>query len=494
MAMFTFEGQPGLRLLTNEQIEEMHEKALQILETTGVFFDSEDALQILKDHGAKVNFEQKIAKLPPKMVLDALKQVPGSIQLYDTDGQPAALLGGNNVHFDPGSAALNFLASDGLTVHPSRAEDLQNVARVTAVLDNLALQSTALTLSDVPKLIGDSYRVYLLLKNCRKPIITGAFSIHGITHMHELLAAVAGGYDELREKPRAVFDVCSSPALKWTEISCRNIIDCARYGLPIETISVPMLGAASPATLAGSILLHTAETLSGITLAQCVSPGTPMVYGGAPMYFDMRYSTTSLNAMEATMISAAYAQLGKYYGLPTHTYACLSDSKLVDSQAGLESSASGIVALLAGINVISGPGMLDFCNTFSLEKLVIDNEICGMALRLAKGIDCSEEALAMELICRLGPGGDYLSTEHTFNWFKREPYMPSTVIDRKSRTNWEGQGAEDAFVRAQKLVKDILEKRDGQPLAADKGELLDQRLVKIMQELNVTSLPIGPKL
>lgn len=493
MVKFTFESQPGLRLLSNEQIETIHEKALYILETAGVKFDSEEALKILQDNGAVVDFEKQIAKLPSEMVIDAIKKAPGSIQLYDRDGEPAALLSGNNVHFDPGSAAIKFMESDGCTVRKSESKDLVKISKVTDALDNLALQSSSVTLYDVPKVIGDSYRLYLLLKNSPKAIITGAFSVHGITHMRDMLAAVVGGYEELKEKPRAVFDICPSPPLKWTHISSQNIIDCARYGLPLETVSMPMPGAASPATISGSVLLHTAETLSGIVLAQCVNPGAPVVYGGAPVHFDMRFGTTPPSAIEATMIGAAYAQMGKYYGLPTHTYAGLSDSKLVDTQAGLETAMSGIVAQLAGINMISGAGIIDFIGCMSLEKLVIDNEICGMALRLAKGIDCSDEALAVDLICQLGPGGDYLTTQHTFDWFKKEPYIPSQVIDRRDRNNWEAEGAKSAFQRAQEKVKDILENHRPRPLDTEREKDLERVTSRIMEELNITSLPFGPK-
>ena len=261
----------------------------------------------------------------------------------------------------------------------------------------------------------------------------------------------------------AVFDICPSPPLKWTHISSQNIIDCARFGLPLETVSMPMPGAASPATLSGSILTHTAESLSGIVLAQCVNPGAPVVYGGAPVHFDMRFGTTPLSAVEATMIAAASAQMGKYYGLPTHTYAALSDAKTVDAQAGLETSMSGIIAQLAGINVISGAGALDFVSCMSLEKLVLDNEICGMALRLHKGIDCSPEAMAVELVRDLGPGGDYLSTEHTLDWFKKEPYIPSPVIDRCDRNSWVARGGKDAFERSREKVREIWKTTGPQP-------------------------------
>lgn len=492
MAKFSFNRQAKYRLLEKEEIKTIHEKALFILEHTGVKFDSEEALKILQDRGCRVDFEKQVAKIPGQLVLDCIKSTPEAIQLYDREGNPSVFLDGNSPHFAPGSAPINFMESDGVTVRAAEAGDLINISLVNDALDNIKLQSTAVNLNDVPKLIGDSYRLYLLLKTSPKPIVSGAFSVHGIADMRDLLLAIAGGEDTLRENPRVLFDICPSPPLKWTHISCQNIIDCARFGLPIETISVPMPGAASPATLAGSVLLHTVETLSGIVLAQCVERGTPMVYGGAPMYFDMRFSTTSLNSMEAELISAAYAQMAKFYGLPCHTYAALSDSKLVDVQAGLESAMSGLMALQAGINVISGAGVIDFCNTFSIEKLVIDNEICGMALRVAKGIDCSVETLAVDLITELGPGGDFLSTEHTLKWFRKEPYMPSSVIDRRNRANWEELDAKDTFRRAQEKAEEIRGGHQPLPLDQDRSQALDLAAKGIMESLKIYELPLGP--
>jgi trimethylamine---corrinoid protein Co-methyltransferase len=311
--------------------------------------------------------------------------------------------------------------------------------------------------------------------------------------MREMLAAAVGGQDQLSEKPLAIFDICPSQPLKWTHISAENIIDCARCNLPQELISVPMPGAATPITLAGSLIVHTAETLSGIVLAQCANPGAPMVYGGAPVQFDMRFSTTPMSAVEATMISAAYAQMGKYFGLPTHTYAALSDSKLVDMQAGAETAMSGTIALLAGINMISGAGALDFINTFSLEKLVIDNDICGMALRAQRGIEFTEETMAVDLIEKLGPGGTYLETDLTMKHFKSEPYMPSKIIDRQDRKNWEEAGSSTIFERARDKVNDIKQNHLPVQLDKDRDSKLDATVQDVMKELGITaSLPQGP--
>lgn len=493
MGKYSFEGQPGLRLISEEQIKLIHEKALYILENTGVKFESKEALEILKANGAVVNFDKKTAKITPQMVDDAVKQAPSSFKLYTRDGELAADMSGNKSHFDPGSSLIKFMESDGETVRSSQSGDLVRISRVNDALQNVHLQSTSVVCYDVPELIGDSYRLYLCLKNSPKAVITGAFTVPGIKHMRDMLAAVVGGEAELMEKPRAVFDVCPSPPLKWTHISSQNIIECARFGLPLELISLPMPGAATPITLSGSLVVHTAETLSGLVLAQCVNPGATVVYGGAPVQFDMRYGTTPFSAVEATMISASYAQIGKYFGLPTHTYAALSDSKLIDIQAGIETGVSGVIAQLAGINMISGVGALDFVNTFSLEKLVIDHEVCGTVLRLQRGIDCSPEALAVDVIDKLGPGGVYLEDEHTMQRLRTESFLPSNVFDRHDRGGWELDGKKDTFARARERVKEIEETHTPAPLDTVREAKLDNVVRGIMKELQVGSLPRGPQ-
>ena len=492
MEKYRFESQPRLRLLSEGDIKLIHEKALYILENTGVKFESKEALDILKEKGAVVDYEKKVAKINPQMVDDAVNNAPTGFKLFTREGELAADMSGNNIHFDPGSSLIKFMESDGKTIRSTQSEDLVRISRVNDALQNVHLQSTSVVCYDVPELIGDSYRLYLCLKNSPKAVITGAFTVPGVKHMRDMLAAVAGGEDELAAKPRAVFDICPSPPLKWTNISAQNIIDCARFGVPQELISLPMPGAATPITLAGSIVVHTAETLSGLVLAQSVNPGTIVVYGGAPVQFDMRYGTTPFSAIEATMISAAYAQMGKYFGMPTHTYAALSDSKVIDMQAGIETGISGVIAQLAGINMISGVGALDLVNTFSLEKLVIDHEVCGTVLRLQKGIDCSPDSLAIDVIDELGPGGVYLDHEHTLERLRTESFMPSTVLDRHDRGGWEAEGKKDTFARARERVKEIEETHKPEPLDDEREAKLNQVVLEIMKELNVESLPQGP--
>jgi trimethylamine--corrinoid protein Co-methyltransferase len=256
----------------------------------------------------------------------------------------------------------------------------------------------------------------------------------------------------------------------------QSLLECARSGLPAELISMPLFGATAPATLAGALVQHTAENLSGVVIHQLAGPGSPIIYGGSPAVFDMRHGTTAMGAMETAMVIAAYAQIGRFLALPTHGYLGQSDAKLVDAQAGLESSLGAITAALAGVNVVSGAGMLEFESCQSLEKLVIDDEICGMALRLIRGIEARGEPLAEDLLGDLAQGDHFLTSPTTLRWLREEIVFPSAVIDRQSRERWQAGGGSSAAGRAHKRVRDLLARHQPQPLAGD----VRRQLVEIM--------------
>ncbi|NPV69785.1 MAG: hypothetical protein HPY55_03930 [Firmicutes bacterium] len=493
MARMGFDAQPKLRILSDSDIRRIHESALDILENTGVMFRSDEALKILAGAGAVVDFKAGRARFPKKMVLDAIAGCPPGVTLYTTDGKPAVKLEGNEFHYAPGSTALKSGAGDGRDAKEAVSADLRDIVRLVDRLPHIHLQSTAVVVSDVPRAVGDLYRLYIVLKYSNKPVITGAFSIEGLTDMKNMLAAVVGGDRVLAEKPVAVFDVCPSPPLMWTDISTHNIMDCARYSLPVEFISMPLSGANAPATIAGSVLQHTAETLSGVVLAQVVRKGTPVIYGGAPSFFEMRFGTTPMGSVETMMVDVCYAQMGKFYGLPTHTYTATTDSKLLDMQAGVESSLGSVLGALGGINVISGPGMYDFLTCQSLTKLVVDNEICGMVYRLLKGVDTSDDALALDLIKSSGPGADYLSNPHTLKFFKQEQYVPGPVVDRRDRKNWLARGATDMITKAGEAVAKVLAAPPPASLSANQSSALDSVVRGIMKKHGISSLPLGPE-
>ena len=350
-------------------------------------------------------------------------------------------------------------------------------------------QSTAVICGDVPKEIGDLYRLFIVLLFSTKPIVTGSFSIKTLDTMIEMLAIFSGGRANLAGKPQAVFDVCPSPPLIWSEFGSSNLIELARSEVPAQIVSMPLAGAASPVTLLGSVTQHAAECLSGITIHQLARSGSPIVWGGAPAIFDMRKGTTPMGAIETSMLDASYSQVGKYLGLPTHTYLCASDTKIVDAQAGMESGISAIIGALAGVNMISGAGMLDFLACQSAEKLVIDAEAIGMAKRLLAGMNVHTESLAAALFEGINFKGDFLKQKITRELFTKEQYLPSPVIDRDSIRGWQQGGSKDTFERSREWTEHLLGNYQKPELdEKQKGELISM-VEQLAKKAGMDKLP-----
>jgi trimethylamine---corrinoid protein Co-methyltransferase len=448
--------QPKLELLPEELVIRVLDEAFQLLIKPGVKVQTPEARKLLAEAGAQVDEASEVAKIPEAVARRALQTVPHEFHLYNRFGEPTIRYGGDAVHFDPGSSGVHILDPETLEHKPSYAADLVRLVKVTEMLPQYDAQSTAIVCNEIPKAIGDLYRLYLVLLYSSKPIVTGAFSVSTLQNMIDMLAIFAGGREGLAARPQAIFDVCPSPPMIWSEFGAKNLIDLARAGVPAQIISMPPAGAAAPVTLLGSVVQHAAESISGMTIHQLAQPGAPVVWGGAPAIFDMRRGTTPMGAIETAMIDAAYAQVGKYLEFPTHTYLGASDAKLVDAQAGLESGVSVMVGALAGINMISGAGMLDFLACQSVEKLVVDAEAIAMAKRLVEGIQVHTETLATALFEGINFRGDFLKQKITRQLFIKEQYLPSPVIDRDSIRGWQQSGGLDTFGRAKERVISLL--------------------------------------
>ena len=251
---------------------------------------------------------------------------------------------------------------------------------------------------------------------------------------------------------------------------------------------MPLTGATSPGTLAGALVQHAAESLSGVVIHQLAQAGSPIIWGGSPAAFDMRHGTTPMGAIETMMIDAAYAKMGKYLGLPTHAYMALSDAKLLDAQAGLETGMGAVIAALSGINVISGPGMLDFESCQSLEKLVIDNEICGMALRLVKGVEL-RDGLSEDLFGDIYDGEHFLTSPNTLKWLRDEFYFPSDVIDRANYQMWNNTDGKSAGEKAHQKVRQILQQQPPPILDGSMVKELEQIMLSDAKKYGMEKLP-----
>jgi trimethylamine--corrinoid protein Co-methyltransferase len=444
---------PVLRLLEDELIGKIVAEARSLLGELGVEIHNAGVLDMLADHGAPVDLAASRARLTDSLIDRALATVPRSFRLFDTLGNQTHDFSGDNVYFTPGSAAINIL--DGETGRMRRPDtaDYVRYVRVVSGLAHIASQSTAFIPADVAPLVSDSYRLYLSLLHGEKPVVTGAFTIQAFEIMRDLQLAVRGTEAELRAKPLTIFSCCPTAPLKWSDVTSQNLVDCARWSIPVEFISMPLAGFMAPVTITGSLIQQTAETLSGVVISQLARPGHAILYGGSPAIFDVRHETTPMGAIETMMLDCANSEIGKHLGMPTQSYIAMSDAKLLDAQAGLETGMGALMAALSGVNSISGPGMLDFESCQSLEKLVLDNEICGMTARLLEGIVPREDFPALPLFQELLREKHLLIADHTRRHLRAEIHFPGRTIDRANRARWEKDGRTTLGQRAAREVE-----------------------------------------
>ena len=448
---------PGIQLLDPDLMGRILREAFELLTNPGVRVGSA-VVEVLSSSGVEVH--DGVARIPEALVRQCLESAPRDFYLYNRRGERVVHYGADDVQFDPGSCCVQMLDPDTMEARPSETRDLVRLVQVAEMLPQFAAQSTAVVCSDAPSAIGDLYRLFVVLQHSDKPVITGSFSAAGLAGMIDLLVADSGSRDQLRRQPRAVFDVCPSPPLNWSEFGSHNLLDLARAGVPAEIVSMPLAGGTAPVTLAGSVTQHAAEALAGITLHQLAGPGSPIVWGGAPAIFDMRTGGAPMGAVETAMLNMACAEVGKHLSLPTHGYLVATDSKFVDAQAGAESARSAMLGALAGINMISGAGMLESLACHSVEKLVIDAESIASAQRLTRGIEIRDDeaadgTLATAMFAQTGLSGEFLKLKETRALFRREQYLPSPVIDRSARGS---EPPSDVFTRARARVDELLSK------------------------------------
>lgn len=483
---------PKLEILSREMTTQIIDEAFGLLVDPGVRVHNLEARALLREAGAEVNEETCIARIPESLGRKALESAPAEFYLHNLQGERVVHYGGDSVQFDPGSAAIHLLDRQTQTQRKPLTADFVDFVKLVEMLPSLDAQSTALICADVPEEIGDLYRLYLALLYANKPIITGAFRKDTWWTMMEMLAAVAGGRQALASRPIAVFDACPSPPLLWSDLTCQNLIDCARTMIPAELVSMPLAGATAPVTLAGAVVQHAAECISGVTISQLAQPGAPIVWGGSPAIFDMRQGTTPMGAVGTWMIDIAYTQVGKTLGLPTHAYLGMTDAKVIDVQSGFESAGGTLLAALAGVNMVSGAGMMDFESCQSFEKLVIDAELIGMAKRLVRGIEQRDQPIALDLMRAMGHRADYLSDPHTVRWFQEEFYIPSAVVDRGSYDAWQASGARTAAQRAAERVDQLLAAYQPVGVSEELGSELQRMTSAAAEKFGMRQLPALP--
>ena len=433
---------PTINVVDDKLIGKILDEAKRILSQIGVEVRGAQLRRRLLDSGLSMDRQSERILFPPDVVDQAVASTPSSFTLYDRDGHPHAELGGDNVHFVPGSSGLKVLDHRTGQTRLADTRDFAEYVRLADGLPNIAYLATAFsTNDDIEAQVSDAWRLYLCLTHSLKPVVSGAFTEHGVPRMAEMMQLFRRDRQDLVARPMSIFTITATGMFRYSEDSCQNLLDCVEAGIPIEIVPVTLMGLIAPVTLVGATVFHTADVLAGLTMAQIVKPGTPVLFGGAPAAFHMRAATSPMSAVEALHLDMAYIAVAKSLRLPTQAYMALSEGKFLDAQAGAETFASALLAALAGVNSVSGPGMLDYVLVFSLEKLVFDDELCGQALHFVRDMRPKEDLPTVELVRQLLDEQHLITAEHTMKHWPAELYLPGPVFDRQNRENWAKSGS-----------------------------------------------------
>ena len=457
---------PTLNVLSATLISDILDEAKRIMAETGMEIRGPELKQRLLDHGLKTDSTGKRVLFPADVVDAAVESAPSSFTLHDRDGNPYTEIGGNNVHFVPGSSGLKIQDHRTRETRLSNSTDFIEYARLCDGLEHIAYLATAFsTNKDIESQVSDAWRLYMCLTTSKKPVVSGAFSEHGVPRMVQMMEMFRADRADLVAKPMSIFTITATGNFRYGEDSCQNLLDCAEAGIPVEIVPVTLMGLIAPVTLVGALVFHCVDVLTGITMAQIVRKGAPVLFGGAPATFHMKAASSPMAAIEAQHLNVAYVQIAKSLGLPTQAYMALSDGKFLDAQAGGETASQALLAAIAGVNSVSGPGMLDFVLTFSLPKLVFDNEVCGQALHFVREIEILDDLPTQHLVDQLRAEDHLITSPHTLEHWPKELYLTGQVVDRLNRETWQEGGSMELWDRACAEVETRLAKY--QPIETD---------------------------
>lgn len=462
----------NLKVLSDADIKAVHEATLNLLENVGIKMHNNEARQIFADNGAKVDGQSCIVKIPQAMIEDAIASTPTQIILCGREEKNDLILEGANVYLGTGGTVLNTLDLETGQKRLTGVNDVACYAKMADALDNIAFFVINCYPNDVPTEDVDVNRFYHSLSNTSKHVMGGIYTMDGLKSVIKMGEDIAGSKEKLLERPFISFiTLMMSPLLM--EVTYTDfLIEASKYGLPVTTPSEPLAGANSPVTLAGTITLNNAESLGGLILSQLINKGNRTIYGSTSSIMDMRTGTYMAGNIESALINAGCAQMAQQYKIPMYGTGGMSDSKVVDAQAGYESGNTAMVVALSGCNYIHDAfGLLEFCTTLSYEKMVTDNDSAGMVLRAVRGVEVNSESIAADVIAEVGPGGHFLDHPHTFRNVRSEFYFP-THSDRQQRNIWEAEGSKDSFIRAREEATRILTKHRTMGFSEDVEKLL----------------------
>jgi trimethylamine--corrinoid protein Co-methyltransferase len=459
---------PQFRVLSDDQIEEIFYAALEVLERVGARVYGERGLALLRGAGCLVGDSDAatgsaLVRIPPWLVKEALNTTPERIVVAGRDRRKRIFLEKDKIYFGTGSDCPSLIDPYNDEVRKYTYRDVYNAARISDALPHIDFHMSLGLTSGVLPQTYDRHQFLAMLQGTSKPLVITTVDKEGLADQYRMACDALGGSEEFARAPLFVVYIEPSSPLSNSVEATEKILYAAEMGIPAIYTPCIMCGGTGPVTLAGTMVQALAESLTGVVLAQLKRKGAAVIMGGVNTILDMTTSTMAYGAPELVLISAAMTDVAKGLRLPMFSTAGCSDAKVLDQQAAIEAAMSIILAALSGANLIHDVGYLESGLLGSFDMLVMSDEVIGMAKHILGGVTVTPETLAVDVIERVGPGGHYLTQEHTRQNFKREFWFP-TLIDRRQRGGWEADGGKTMAERVRAKVLDILERHEPLPI------------------------------
>ena len=473
---------PIIKYLSESQMNEIHEGSLNILENTGIQVDHQKGLKALEKAGCKVDFQTKRVKIPHDLVNSSLKTLPSEFTLAARNPEnDCPLLIGSRPYSRNGGGSDYTIDLVTCEFRPMKHTDVKSYYKLMDALDGISFIAPIYG-HDMPVEGRDVLVLREAFANTDKHVHLRAYSGKTLRYMFEMAAIVAGGKKELKKRPIVSLLEAPISPLIFPEVTVDGLWLCGEYGIPLDICVMPISGGTGPVTIAGNHQLLNTEFLASVVISQLAHPGAPLIHAPRPMLMDMRSGVGLVAAIEGAMTAVAGVQMAKYYNVPVSLHGPWTDSMTHDDQSISERMYMTLMAAFSGANILAGAGMIQQGLTFSHEQLVIDDEIHKIAFRALDGFDVDLEHMAVEVIKRIGPGGNFVADDHTLKFLRGERYMPGLPY-RGIREAWEEGGKKSMLDRAKERVITILLEHQPNPLPEDLSKELDDFVIGVFKSL-----------
>jgi trimethylamine--corrinoid protein Co-methyltransferase len=452
---------PQFRVLSDRQIEKVYQATLECLNRTGVNVLNAEARDLLARAGARVDGVR--VYIPPHVIQDAVAANPRSFTLWGRDGRHRMQIVPDRVYFGPGPTCTCFVDPETGERRKARRGDPGLAALVCDGLDNIDYCMGLALIDDVPHRLAPVYEFAEMIANTGKPVLPWAYSLENVSDIYEIALAVAGSEEAFRQRPFfALFATFQAP-LQHTDDELANVLWAAEHDVPVVYLGGGTAGETAPITGAGLLVVYLAGALSGLAAIQLKKRGAAVCIGGVPQPMDLRTGRPAYGGPEMSLYSAAMADVSRYLGLPFMGTGGASEAKVLDLQAAIESTVQVLLSGLSGATLVHDVGFLDCADIGSLEMLVMCDEIIAMTRRIMRGVEVSDDTLMLDLIDRVGPAGEFMSTKETARQCRAEIWNP-TLMDRDPWVNWEAAGAQTMIDRIEERMHEILATHKPPPL------------------------------